>query len=184
MMMTINSLCLFSMTDFLDQVLRWKDQFGKFFPVISVNLLRFPSFMSPLALPAHLKNHCRENLSAWLDKNKSHPLFQECEHDGIRRLIDYLEAVDSPHRRTSSLMSQWRDFRAFYLQYDERRGKSFTETFPPILVDWFRSLPDTKTDIQNLVDGDATLFWKENEQLKELAEREGWILDAESENPG
>ena len=54
-MMTINSLCLFSITDFLDEVYSFKEiSFAKHnskHPTVSLNLLRFPSFQSPLALP-------------------------------------------------------------------------------------------------------------------------------------
>ena len=55
-MMTINSLCLFSITEFLDQIYSLKGQDRK--PTVSLNLLRFPSFQSPLALPVHLKDYC------------------------------------------------------------------------------------------------------------------------------
>jgi hypothetical protein len=45
----------------------------------------------------------------------------------------------------------------FYQQYDERRGKNFRATFPPILVDWYDSIPETQlNEVQLLKDGDST----------------------------
>ncbi|MCJ8277533.1 MAG: twitch domain-containing radical SAM protein, partial [Bdellovibrionales bacterium] len=65
-MMTINSLCLFNITELFDQILDWKKQYGGDQVYWSVNLLRFPSFMSALALPDHIKNIYRELIKVWL----------------------------------------------------------------------------------------------------------------------
>ena len=179
LMMTINSLCLFSITDFLDQVIKWKKKFGKHSPTISVNLLRFPSFMSPLALPEHLKSFCKENLQKWLAKHEEDPILMDFEKEGLKRLVDYLDIVKTPHKSTSSLKSQWQDFKSFFTQYDKRRGKSFSSTFPSILVDWFNSLSFEGRGHQGLVDGDATNVWRGNKELKKLAVREGLIYKEE-----
>lgn len=183
-MMTINSLCLFSITDFLDQLFEWKARFDWVHPVFSVNLLRFPSFMSPLALPDHLKDDRREALKTWLLKNQGSKLMHEMERDGLRRLIDYLEVVEAPHRKVSSKESLWRDFRTFYTQYDVRRNKSFRKTFPKNLVEWFDSLPVTKLPpFFEKIDGDATKGFHNYDELKKLAAKEGWVLNPDDENP-
>lgn len=180
-MMTINSLCLFSITHFLDAVLTMKQEF-KVKPTVSVNLLRFPSFQSPLALPDHIKDHLRNKIQKWYENNKDNKLWHEFEKASIERLIDYLETVDAPHRRTSNKVTLWRDFKTFYKQYDERRDKSL-KVFPQILTDWVESIPDTDigTTIQ-LVNGDSSRQWDHDEQLKELAEKEGWILNPDNKN--
>ena len=117
-MMTINSLCLFSITEFLDQIYSLKGQDRK--PTVSLNLLRFPSFQSPLALPVHLKDYCHNNLSTWYEEVKHKELWHEHEKASIERLIDYLVTVDAPHRRTSDPAKLWHDFKTFYAQYDLR----------------------------------------------------------------
>lgn len=162
-MMTINSLCLFSITDFLDEVYKLKELSGSRSPTVSLNLLRFPSFQSPLALPTHIKDYCYNSLKHWYSLNKNKPLWQEHEHASICRLIDYLVTVDAPHRRTSNPVTLWRDFKTFYKQYDERRGKNLN-VFPKILVNWVNSIPDTDASVT------------------ELAEKEGWILKPDSKN--
>jgi organic radical activating enzyme len=180
-MMTINSLCLFSITEFFDEVIQMKAKNGKN-PTISVNLLRFPSFQSPLALPDHIKDYCRIKLETWYEQNKFDPLMHEFERASIERLIDYLIVVDAPHRRTSNKMTLWRDFKSFYRQYDQRRGKDIS-VFPKILTEWLAQIPETKLDkIQVLVDGNSTKQYEDDEELKRLAEQEGWILNPDNKN--
>ncbi len=181
-MMTINGLCLFSITDCFDKMLEWKARYGREkAPSWSVNILRFPSFQSPLALPNEIKDQLREHLRSWFETAKQNPLMSEMERDGIARLIDYLEVVNDPHRNTSSMETRHRDFRSFYEQYDLRRGKDIRAAFPQI-VEWFDSIP--LTDLgrpQGLVDGDSTK--NVSDDLKDVAEQEGWVLNPENENP-
>ena len=87
-MMTINSLCLFSITEFLDQIYELKQRTQTKKPTVSLNLLRFPSFQSPLALPNHIKDFCYEKLNSWYMANKDLPLWHEHEKASIERLID------------------------------------------------------------------------------------------------
>lgn len=162
-MMTINSLCLFSITEFLDEVYLMKCITNSKTPTVSLNLLRFPSFQSPLALPNHIKEFLHDKLVDWYEKTKDNPLWHEFEKASIERLIDYLVTVDAPHRRTSNPITLWRDFKTFYLQYDMRRNKNIF-VFPPILTDWVMSIPDTDTAVQD------------------LAEKEGWILQPDNKN--
>jgi organic radical activating enzyme len=162
-MMTINSLCLFSITEFLDEVYQLKEMTQSRTPTVSLNLLRFPSFQSPLALPNHIKNYCHNNLSTWYAEKKDLPGWNNFERASIERLIDYLVTVDAPHRRTSNTITLWRDFKTFYSQYDQRRNKNI-HVFPKILTEWIESIPDTDVAIQ------------------ELADKEGWILKPDSKN--
>lgn len=165
-MMTINSLCLFSICDFFDDVYQMKLFKNSKNPTVSVNILRFPSFQSPLALPDHIKEYCHDKLKTWYDNNKHLPLWHEFELASIERLIDYLKVVESPHHKTSNKITLWRDFKTFYNQYDQRRGKNIS-VFPSILTDWIQMLPDTST---------------EDNEFNELAIKEGWILSPSSTN--
>jgi organic radical activating enzyme len=162
-MMTINSLCLFSITKFLDEVYSLKEMASSKNPTVSLNLLRFPSFQSPLALPDHIKTFCRNQLETWYATVKDKPLWHEFERASIERLIDYLDVVDAPHRRTSNKVTLWRDFKTFYTQYDQRRNKSIY-VFPKILTDWFDSIPTTDAGVA------------------ELAQKEGWVIVPDNKN--
>jgi organic radical activating enzyme len=137
-MCTINALCLESLTEFLDCIVQWKMCYGKDFPNFTLNILRFPSFQSPLVLPDEHRTRHKNNLETWLAANDNEWL-HEHEKNHIQRLIDYLDVVKTPHSEAFDLPKLRTDFKQFHQQYDQRRNKNFTETFPA-LADWYKSL--------------------------------------------
>ena len=137
-MFTINALCLESITEFLDCVVQWKRCYGRDFPSFTLNILRFPSFQSPLVLPDAIRTRHKNNLEAWLAANNNELLHQH-EINHIQRLIDYLDVVKTPHSEAFELDKLRNDFKQFYSQYDQRRSKDFVKTFPA-LADWYNSL--------------------------------------------
>ena len=140
MMCTVNALCLESLTDFLDLMLKYKSQFGSDVPVFTLNIVRFPSFQSPLILPTEKKQQHSYKLRQWLTSNENNKLVHEMESNQVQRLIDYLISVDRPHSETSFEMPKLHnDFKQFYSQYDQRRNKDFCSAFPD-LADWYCSL--------------------------------------------
>jgi hypothetical protein len=140
MMCTVNALCLESLVDFLDLMLKYKSLFGVDFPVFTLNIVRFPSFQSPLVLPLEKKQQYSQQLNNWLETNRENLLVHEMELNQVRRLIDYLVSVERPHSETTFEMPKLHnDFKNFYSQYDRRRGKDFCSAFPN-LADWYRSL--------------------------------------------
>jgi organic radical activating enzyme len=138
-MCTINALCLESLPEFLTQLMLWKQEYGQDFPSFTLNILRFPSFQSPLVLPEEIRMQHRSRLQDWLDRWGGHILLQPHEHSHVQRLIDYLDVVLTPHSEAFDLTSLRQDFREFYQQYDQRRDKDFTRTFPA-LQKWYKTL--------------------------------------------
>jgi organic radical activating enzyme len=138
-MCTINALCLDSLPGFLDQLVKLKEENGKDFPNFTLNILRFPSFQSPLVLPTEIKDQYRQNLLTWLDKNRDNKFLHQHEIQHVQRLIDYLDVVKTPHSDAFDQASLNNDFKKFYIQYDQRRGKDFVMTFPT-LADWYSTL--------------------------------------------
>jgi hypothetical protein len=138
-MCTINLLCLESLPEFLDWMLDFKAQYGKNFPVFSLNILRFPSFQSPTVMPDHMRQVRKDRLQAWFDKNKDSPLLHQMELNQTQRLIDYLDVVKTPHKDAFEREKLEKDFKSFYQQYDQRRGKDFAKAFPD-LMDWINSI--------------------------------------------
>lgn len=159
MMMTINALCLDTITEFWDWTMSMKRKYGHHVPGISVNILRFPSFQSPLTLPDNLRKMYHDEISDWLQKTRAAgerdangvELLQPWEQDQISRLIEYLDVVKTPHRNTAEQHLLHHDFKVFYEQYDARRGFDFRKTFPR-LVEWYDSIDvldiSDDTDIQ------------------------------------
>jgi hypothetical protein len=113
----------------------WKKIYGRDKINFTLNILRFPSFQSPLVLIDNLREMHRQELINWITEHKSQSYLHEHEINHTQRLIDYLDVVKTPHSDAFELPKLHNDFKQFYVQYDQRRGKNFTETFPT-LVEW------------------------------------------------
>jgi len=138
-MCTINALCLDSLDVFLDQLVRLKKVYGRDRMNFTLNILRFPSFQSPLVLSESLKTQYRLRLVDWLAKHKSQDYLHEHEINHMLRLIDYLDIVKTPHSEAFDMPKLHNDFQQFYAQYDQRRGKNFSNTFPQ-LTEWYNDI--------------------------------------------
>ena len=186
-MMTINSLCLFSITEFMDEMMQLKKVFDD--PgaaVMSFNILRFPSFQSIVTLPKHIRLERAAVLEKWVDDhwNEGSNGFLDIERDGLLRLIDYIKEVDTGHEFTSSLESRERDFKSFYQQYDKRRGKNFLKAFPE-LREWYENIPETNlAPLTELIDGDDAKSNRYVSGVLQQAKDEGWVLNPQWSNPG
>ena len=158
-MMTINSLCLSSITEFLDDMLILKEKYGKYALVVDFNILRWPAFMSPISLPTEHKTRLSNKLASWYENHSGNDLFNEHEHSQIKRLIDYMSVVDTGHVTTEmELETHFHDFKSFYEQYDKRRNKDFKKTFPE-LSEWYDSIKvDTTIPDVKVSDGTITHF--------------------------
>jgi organic radical activating enzyme len=138
-MATINALCLESLPALFKSLTHLKQCYGKERVSFTLNILRFPSFQSALVLPDALRTKYKDGLQDWLDANRNDPLLHEHEINHTQRLIDYLDVVKTPHSDTFDMPALHNDFKKFYAQYDQRRGKNFIETFPQ-LAEWYNTL--------------------------------------------
>ena len=138
-MATINALCLDSLPNLLYQLLEFKQIYGRERVSFTLNILRFPSFQSPLVLPEELRTQYKVRLQDFLDRNRTNPYMHEHELNHIQRLIDYLDIVKTPHSDAFDMPKLHNDFKQFFTQYDQRRNKNFAETFPQ-LAGWYNDL--------------------------------------------
>jgi len=138
-MNTINALCLDSLDQFLECIMNWKREYGRDAVSFTLNILRFPSFQSPLVLPDDLRTVFRQRLEVWLDAWKHSEFLHEHELNHVQRLIDYLDIVKTPHSEAFDRPKLLNDFKQFYTQYDQRRGKCFDLAFPA-LKPWYESI--------------------------------------------
>lgn len=136
---TINALCLSSLSEFLYNMMKLKEKYGRDSLSFTLNILRFPSFQSPLILPAELRAKYSAELETFLANNKQNTVLHEHELEHIKRLIEYLTMVDTPHAEAFDLPKLQNDFKQFYQQYDHRRGKDFKYTFTQ-LTNWYETL--------------------------------------------
>jgi pyruvate-formate lyase-activating enzyme len=136
-MCTINALCLISLPEFLWSIVELKKKYGKDAINFSLNILRFPSFQSPLVLPLEVREECIRQLIPLGDLSVD--VLHEFEINQVGRLVSYLKEVASPHSGAMGTSILQRDFKNFYEQYDQRRGKDFKYTFPQ-LAEWYDTL--------------------------------------------
>ena len=138
-MSTINALCLESLPEFLEKMI-WFKNASKVYGsqvIYTLNILRFPSFQSPLVLPDDLRERFKQNIQKFLDANRQH--LEQMELNQTQRLIDYLDVVKTPHAGAAEQSKLQKDFKTFYSQYDKRTGKDFEKTFP-IIGEWYRGI--------------------------------------------
>jgi len=138
-MCTINALCLDTLDSFLEMVYNWKLEHGKDSINFSLNILRFPSFQSPLVLPDTIRTQYRTKLSEFYKTHKDFGVFHAFEIDQLKRLIDYLDVVITPHVGAAEQSVLQQDFKQFFTQYDQRRSKNFVETFSN-LAEWYNEI--------------------------------------------
>jgi organic radical activating enzyme len=138
-MCTINALCLGTLPQHLNYLVELKKKYGKDKINFTLNILRFPSFQSPLVLSADLREQFKNNLAQWMVQHKGHSYLHEHEINHTQRLIDYLDVVKTPHSEAFDMPKLHNDFQEFYAQYDVRRRKNFVAAFPE-LETWYNSL--------------------------------------------
>ena len=154
MMMTINSLCLTTITEFMDEMLDLREEYGQRAPTMTLNILRFPSFQSAAILPEHIKSFYLDKLLTWFNSERPQRMLSEGEKASVQRLIDYLDIVKTPHKNTAETGKLFNDFKAFFSQFDIRRNKNFVETFPGPFAEWFKSIDaevPTREQIENKI---------------------------------
>lgn len=138
-MCTINALCLDSLDQLLDCIVNWKLEYGRDAVSFTLNILRFPSFQSPLVLPDDIRTRYRDQLADFMVRHKGYSYLHEHEWNHLQRLVNYLDVVKTPHSDAFDRPKLLNDFRQFYTQYDQRRSKDFGQAFPN-LMEWYNEL--------------------------------------------
>ena len=138
-MCTINALCLDSLDQLLECIVKWKLEYGRDAISFTLNILRFPSFQSPLVLPDHLRTKYRNQLADFMVRHKGYSYLHEHEWNHVQRLVDYLDVVKTPHSDAFDRPKLLNDFKQFFSQYDQRRNKDFGTAFPNLQA-WYNTL--------------------------------------------
>ena len=126
-MMTISALSLFSMTDFMDDMIDLKREYkrpGLF--NMSFNILRFPSFQSVNIFPTELKLKLADKLDTWLDTRAG--FLTDSENNQLQRVILYLREVDKSYEDADSQENKENDFAKFFTTYTSRRDIDIVKT--------------------------------------------------------
>ena len=148
---TISACAAEGFPDFLRWLVEQKKIHGYQQLELSVNPVRFHTFQNIIVLPMALRNNLAQEITSILAENNC---FTTIERDHIARFATYLNEVTSPHNSDAQEHSSkeftksdsaidvhalQRDFKSFFTQYDQRRGKDFVKTFPR-LTEWYNSI--------------------------------------------
>ena len=149
---TISAVSLNGFVEFLTWLVEQKKRLGKSYFDLYISYVRWPTFQNVMVLPAEIKKQYSNELQYFVDNNQQ--WFSTKELNFINRLISYLVEVQSPHHGSivsdgtvdfvdqqfvhDTLLMQ-KDFKSFLSQYDHRRNKNFTATFPN-LKEWYDSI--------------------------------------------
>ena len=138
-MCTIGAISLGGLIEYLDWCLVQKAKYNKDTPTFTLNIQRFPKCQSPLILPMHIREGYAQSLSEWRDKHQNSEHLHAMEIEHLNRLIDYLRENNNQLGPPEYLEKLQKDFKSYYTQFDRRRDKNFTETFPE-LAEWYNEL--------------------------------------------
>ena len=136
-MLTISALSIWTITEFMDDMLNLRKKFGGHQFHMSVNLLRFPSFQNLNILPIELKLAQANKIETWL--SIPHKLSGH-ERNQIERLVSYLRNVERSQEDQDSLENKINDFVQFTRQYAVRKNKDIASSFPLEFTNWINSL--------------------------------------------
>jgi hypothetical protein len=128
-----------SLDQLLECILQWKTEYGRDAVSFTLNILRFPSFQSPLILPDDIRTRYRDQLARFMVRHKGYSYLHEHEWNHVQRLVDYLDVVKTPHSDAFEMPKLLNDFKQFFSQYDQRRSKDFGTAFPN-LKEWYNEL--------------------------------------------
>ena len=68
-LLTVNALSMLKITDLLDQIVIWKQRYGKDRLTFNANILRYPVFQNISVLPRDTRKQLADKLSNWLSNN-------------------------------------------------------------------------------------------------------------------
>jgi organic radical activating enzyme len=136
-MMTISALSIWTITEFMSDILELRKHSRSRQFHMSVNILRYPSFQNINVLPEELKLSQATKINNWLNTASG---LSEFERNQIERLVTYLKTVDRSYEDTDSQESKLKDFASFTKEYAIRRNKNISTVFPTEFNDWFITL--------------------------------------------
>ena len=151
---TISAIAADGLLDFLNWYIALKKKHGINKISLSINPLRFPTFQNIVVLPTELRMRYSTELLNFLDDPMKMKMLDGMEEDHIRRFAHYLIEIKSPHQEerkehTDKIYQEDNnilavaalqvDFKKFFTQYDQRRGKNLIEVFPN-LAEWYKGI--------------------------------------------
>lgn len=130
-MSTFNSLCSEALNHFGNYVVELKKEYGGNRVILDCSYLEAPSYLSIHVLPQSLQLPFKRFYDFLLEnQGPQNEIFSEYEINKYKRIVD-LGGRSIPKRELQSLR---KDFSSFILEYDRRKGLSFSSCFPTLTL--------------------------------------------------
>jgi hypothetical protein len=153
---TVNAQAVDGFLDYLDWVKQQKEMVNNREAVsFSITPVRFPTFQSLIILPIELRKQYSKEIEDYMSIPKNYKWFNEYDLVNIERFIKYVREAEAPHKETKmgfennkdfdnenrifDVNELAKDFKSFFTQWDKRRNKNFTQTFPR-LAEWYNNI--------------------------------------------
>ncbi len=137
-MMTISALSVWTIVEFMEDVVEMRKEIGSNIFFMSFNILRFPSFQSINTISKEYKEQIAERMEQFIDQSKEYLL--PFEINQIHRTAQYLKKVDKSYEDADSAEDKKHDFVSFVKQYAQRRNLIISEHFPENFIHWFNKI--------------------------------------------
>jgi len=149
-------------SEFLYWVLEKKKKLPPDRLLLSVNVVVFPTFQNIVVLPGEVRKKYMDEIEYFLARPDARRFLNSFDLNQIERFHAYLKNIRDPHKELtegqgnsnsisfdnktydnqSDLIEQQKlqvDFKSFFTQFDQRRKKDFSTTFPN-LSDWYNNI--------------------------------------------
>ena len=136
-MLTISAMSLWTLTEFMEEMLELRSRFNGHQFHMSINILRFPSFQNVNILPTELKLSKAQELTDWVERTQG---LSNIEINQIERLATYLRTVVRSEEDTDTVENKRADFFAFTNEYAKRNNKKIEDIFPKEFSEWYKGL--------------------------------------------
>jgi organic radical activating enzyme len=138
-MMTISSLSVWTVDEFLDEVIKIREKYNSIdIAFMSVNILRFPSFQSINVIGQTEKKILARKIKESVERNQH--MMKEWEINQFERLIQYLLNVDKSYEDSDNMEDKINDLKNFVNQYSTRRKMDIYEYMPKMFLRWWKKI--------------------------------------------
>lgn len=127
-MMSANIFTARTTTSFLNVMLKWKQKYGTEMPIINVNTVDEPRFLSVLILPYYLRLLNAFKIQLWLLKNKYNDYVTDYERESLKRLQRYMLKGQILKNEGKPIEEYYYQFLQFLKLYN--RQDDFNKTYP------------------------------------------------------
>lgn len=136
-MLTVGALSIWTLTEFMDEMLKLRRKFKCRSFYMSVNILRYPSFQNLNVLPESIKLEQAKKIRNWLNTSED---LNDFEINQIERLETYLRTVERSYEDIDPLENKKQDLKTYLREYSIRNNKNYKDILDKKFVEWIDNI--------------------------------------------